>query len=339
MEKYLEKCLDSLTGQTLADIEIIAVDDGSPDRSGAICDRYAQKDSRVRVIHKENGGVSAARNDGLMAAAGEYVIFCDGDDWMPSDACEKLWSAKGADVIFGDIRRVWENREEYMRLFEKPFFTCDRGLIREMVKTNFYYTYCPMPASQNAANGCYGGPWNKIIRRDFLIKNNIRFDSRLRGIYDDVIFTAYALAQAESVAYVGECVYCYRQMEQSMTRGFKADILQINDQIFLAWEAFLERFDPTDEWRQAYHANILRRLDHAMAVYFLPEAASESYRQRIRQLKRIMAAEPYRTAARNADRKKLNRRHRVLAVLAARHWALAAWLAYWMKNKLRYHHG
>lgn len=88
VEEFLPRCVDSILDQTYANLEIILVDDGSPDRCGAICDAYAQKDSRIRVIHKENGGLSSARNAGLDVAAGEYIAFLDSDDWIEPEAYE-----------------------------------------------------------------------------------------------------------------------------------------------------------------------------------------------------------------------------------------------------------
>jgi len=331
VDKYLEKCLDSLIHQTLRDIEIIPVDDGSPDTSGAICDRYAAMDSRVKPIHKANGGVSAARNDGLAAATGEYVFFCDGDDWMPRDACELLWAEaerSGADVVFGDILRSWEDREEYMRLFAKPFCTSDRILIRELIRTNFYYSYCPMVPQEDAADGCYGGPWNKIVRRSLLTENNISFDLRVKGIFDDVLYSAYVLAEAKTVAYIGKPVYNYRQVATSMTRVFKKNILQINEMIFTCWQEFLERYDPNGEWHSAYCGNVMRRLDHAVQVYFLTEANPAPEQARRRELSRLIRTEPYRSAARGVERKKLDRRHKVLSAMTAMGSAGGIWAAY-----------
>lgn len=90
VELYLQKCIDSILGQTYHNLEIILVDDGSPDRCGAICDEYAQKDSRVKVIHKENGGLSDARNAGMSIMTGEYVAFVDSDDWIEPEMYERL---------------------------------------------------------------------------------------------------------------------------------------------------------------------------------------------------------------------------------------------------------
>lgn len=100
--KYLRQCLDSLVGQTLQEIEIILVNDGSTDDSGVICDEYAAQDSRIKVIHKPNGGSGSARQEGLQHCKGEYIIYCDSDDWVEPDMYEKMYQlaqAKDCDVV------------------------------------------------------------------------------------------------------------------------------------------------------------------------------------------------------------------------------------------------
>ena len=92
VEKYLSRCLDSVVNQTLEDIEIVLVDDGSPDSCPEICDRYAKKDSRIKVIHKKNEGLGYARNSGMLIATGEYIAFLDSDDYVSKDMYEKVYS-------------------------------------------------------------------------------------------------------------------------------------------------------------------------------------------------------------------------------------------------------
>ena len=112
VETYLPKCLDSLVGQTYADLEIILVDDGSPDRSGAICDEYAARDSRIVVIHQENRGASQARNAGLDRATGEFVAFVDSDDYLDFSMYENLMKAVveyDADIVISDFFVILES--------------------------------------------------------------------------------------------------------------------------------------------------------------------------------------------------------------------------------------
>ncbi|MDT2743473.1 glycosyltransferase family 2 protein [Enterococcus asini] len=114
VEKYLEKCVDSILAQTFTDFELILVDDGSPDRSGAMCDEYAQKDSRVRVIHKENGGLSSARNAGIDVAKGRYLGFVDSDDYIDSKMYEQLFTdieREQADLSICGIYHVYEGKK------------------------------------------------------------------------------------------------------------------------------------------------------------------------------------------------------------------------------------
>lgn len=109
VEKYLKKSVNSIICQTYSNLDIILVDDGSPDRSGYLCDRFAEKDKRIRVIHKENGGVSTARNAGIDAATGTYICFVDSDDWLPSNAIEILTSrikSDDSDFCIGEITQI-----------------------------------------------------------------------------------------------------------------------------------------------------------------------------------------------------------------------------------------
>ena len=98
VEKYIHKCVDSILNQTFTDFELILVDDGSPDNCGRICDEYAEKDSRVRVIHKKNGGVSDARNVGVVESKGDYISFVDPDDWIETNALEQIWNKAEANL-------------------------------------------------------------------------------------------------------------------------------------------------------------------------------------------------------------------------------------------------
>jgi glycosyltransferase involved in cell wall biosynthesis len=110
-EKYLRQCLDSILNQTYQNLEILLVDDGSPDRSGAICDEYAAKDPRIRVIHTENRGVSAARNTAMQAVSGEYIIFVDSDDYVAAEYVENLMAGADADLVTAGLHvQTPENR-------------------------------------------------------------------------------------------------------------------------------------------------------------------------------------------------------------------------------------
>lgn len=308
VERYLSVCIESLCKQTLTDIEIILVDDGSSDNSGKICDEWAERDSRIKVMHKPNGGVSAARNDGMTIANGEYIIFCDSDDWLPENALEALYNegiSTNADVIIGDVYQSLDDKDTLARFYAKPFVTSERTFINEMIQADFYKTYCPMPAETGPAFG-YGGPWNKAVKLNMLRDNGIKFDVRVKGIFDDIIYTAHILANAKTVAYITTPVYYYRLIPMSITRSFKANAPEINNAIFKSWEEFIAKFDRYGMFSKPYYAVVIRRFAEILPVYFFSEKNSKSLKEKLAEMKTMLHTEPYKTAIKEVDTDKLS---------------------------------
>lgn len=315
VEKYLPECIDSIVSQTLEDIEIILIDDGSPDLSGLICDQAAEKDIRIKVIHKDNGGVSAARNDGLEIAEGKYVIFIDSDDYMTTDALQVLYTRAEevrADVVVGDIYRAYNEEKRYVHFYEKEFTTSDRAEIDKLIQADFYNQYCPYPYNNTPAFG-YGGPWNKLIRREMISLNDIKFDVRVQGLFDDIIFSAYVLACANTVTYISVPVYVYRVLTNSITRTYKRNLLEINSAIFNSWDEFLEKFDKKHIYTEAYYANVIRRFDDCLNRYFFSKENNKSFKEIANELSRLMCSEPYKSVPRHVNFSKLTTRHKMLA--------------------------
>lgn len=315
VENYIGEMIESLQRQTIKDVEIILVDDGSPDQSGAICDEYAAHDDRIKVIHKPNGGVGAARNDGLDAATGEWIIFCDSDDWLESDALEKLieiGEQTKADVVFGDVNLVYGTEVRPALFYKDEFVTDDREKIDQLIAADFCRAYCFDVPEGGPAFG-YGGPWNKIVRRQFLLDNGIRFDLRVKGIFDDIIYTAYIFAAAKKVAYKHIMVYNYRQLETSITRTYKTNLLEIDSAIFTVWQEFMEQYGKDGRFLKPYYACVIRRLDNAMGQYFFNQKNTKPLCQQLGELKELMNQEPYKTAIKSADTDKLHMKfHKIL---------------------------
>ena len=191
VEQYLEACLDSVLTQTLRDIDIICVDDGSPDRCPQILDEYAAKDSRITVIHKENGGLSSARNAAYPHIRGEYTLFVDSDDFIEPSLCEKtvvVADREQADMTlflyrFTSPLRDWTPLEDF--LAERPFSEIDTvTLLRHMTA------------------------WSKLWRSRFLLDNQITFPEGL--CYEDNVAHWKALALDPVLALVPEKLYWYR---------------------------------------------------------------------------------------------------------------------------------
>lgn len=199
VEEYLPKCLDSLINQTLKDIEIIVVNDGSPDNSQEIINKYKKKDKRIVSIVKENGGQASARNVGLKKARGEFVVFVDSDDWIELDMLEVMYNKAiedESDIVICDFYRV-ENGEKKL---EEAFVT----------KGDTILDNCILNTS---------GPCWKIIKRDIIIDNNLFFPEGI--IYEDyAVVPTYALF-ANKISYVDRPFYNYLIRQGStMTQTF-----------------------------------------------------------------------------------------------------------------------
>ncbi len=199
-EDYLERCVLSALAQTYKNIEIVLVDDGSPDGCPAICDRLAATDSRIKVIHKQNGGLSDARNAGIDAARGKYIIFLDSDDTIQPDTCEKLAPAVelSPDTVVGD----WNKSDEPQRE-RRELEICAPVGGTEYIKKTLEGGRLRMAAPLY------------IQRRGFLNENKLRFKYGIR--HEDDEFTPRALLAAKSVVVTNLIFYNYDIREDSIT--------------------------------------------------------------------------------------------------------------------------
>ncbi len=208
VEPYLNNCVSSLINQTYKNIEIILVDDGSPDQCPAICDAYALEDRRITVIHKKNGGLSDARNAGIKKATGEYILFVDSDDYIEIDTCEKLSeiiNSHEVDIVVGNARKV-EDGECYP----------------------IKHTYIP---KKDVISGCeylklelrkgtmHMAAWLNLYKRSFLINNQLSFEVGL--LHEDEEFTPRAFLKANSVLGTSSTFYNYLIREGSITTSKK----------------------------------------------------------------------------------------------------------------------
>lgn len=333
VEKYIEKCLLGLTNQTFRDLEIILVDDGSPDNCGAICDKFAETDKRIKVIHKANGGVSAARNDGLEAATGQYVIFMDSDDYVPGTACADLFAEAertDADVVVGDVYQVLGEQEKYTKFYDYPFVSDDPAFKTELIRADFFRNYCPCPPKEGAAFG-YGGPWNKLVKRSLLMDHNIRFDLRVKGLYDDILYTAHVLANASKVAYIQKPVYCYRLVTGSLTQSYRPNMPEIASAIIGAFQEFIRLHGIDGRFDTAFHALVIRMLHYSIPRYYCNKSNPKNIFELSKELKRIMKSPEYAQAARYAEIGKLFPGQRLVARLLKHQSAFLAIILFRLK--------
>lgn len=221
VEKYLNRCMDSLLNQTLKDIEIIMVDDGSPDNCPKMCDEYAKKDNRVKVVHKENGGLGYARNSGLDVATGEYVAFVDSDDYVDSSMYETLWNeacASNADVVFCGFKTeqrngIWKDSDEVSSRTEWKNEEV-RSFMLDMIACAPYV---------KEERKFQMSVWHSIYRRSIIEDKNIRFHSEREVASEDIPFQVDFLTKAKKVVYLPQTFYFYCLNGTSLTATFKPE--------------------------------------------------------------------------------------------------------------------
>ena len=210
-EKYLQECVDSILQQTITEIELILVNDGSTDSSPALCDKYAAQDARVKVIHKPNGRAASARNAGLRIAIGEYIAFVDSDDWISPDMYEKMLQT-GADVTLCDYVR-FQGEKEFP--FTQPnvadgFY--NKAQIREKIYPHLVMDGIEYPITISN--------WVMLIKRDIITRNRLSYREDIL-ISEDAPFGSEVLYCADSFAYLkGERFYHYRMTEGSASKTY-----------------------------------------------------------------------------------------------------------------------
>ncbi|MBO5477787.1 MAG: glycosyltransferase family 2 protein [Clostridia bacterium] len=218
VEKYLRKCVDSILEQSYKNYELILVDDGSPDNCPQICDEYAKKDSRVRVIHKKNGGLVAARNTGVLAATGEYICYVDGDDWISKEllqiTMDKAISKYEPDmVVFSAVRQFEDKQVEIPKGAIEGFYN------KEKLEKDVY-PYMMYDCRKPFCTGLiFPVAWNKIFKRELLTKHYCT-EERIR-MGEDNAFVFECLYYSNNVYFCEDVLYYYNQLNMgSMTNNY-----------------------------------------------------------------------------------------------------------------------
>lgn len=202
VEKYMDKCINSVTKQTFNNLEIILVDDGSPDNSGRKCDDWKNKDSRIVVIHQKNSGVSTARNSGINIANGKYIVFVDSDDWLPLDAIEKLVSCaekNNLDFVMGTAVAIGT--------VSKEIYGDNMGMLFQKSDLEQFMIFTDIIKTQL-------GPWAKLYRMETIKNNDLSFPINI-AYGEDKIFNWKYLQKCQSFATIPNLIYYYSQLNLS----------------------------------------------------------------------------------------------------------------------------
>ena len=233
VEKYLRECIDSVLSQIYKNLEIILVDDGSPDNCPQICDEYAEKDSRIKVIHKENGGLSSARNAGISSATGQYAMMVDGDDWIDKETLSEMQQKAAehdADCVMACYVKEYDNFSVPVNVFSEDVYTATNDASMLFYHRLFGELGQELSHPELADSLCTC--WTKLYKREVALKGRY-FDTKVVGSYEDGLFNIYALHGAERLYYINKPFYHYRKTNTgSLTTVYKKDMPKLWKNMF-----------------------------------------------------------------------------------------------------------
>ena len=313
LEKYLDRCLDSIIHQTYTNLQIIVVNDGSKDNSVDVIKEYACEDRRIVFIDKPNEGVSIARNVGIDNAIGEYIMFVDGDDWIDDNMIEELYklaSENQADFVGGGF--IFEDMESGRKRLSPGGFKPQIMIGKDILKNYFIGYYL------------WGSVWGGIYKREFLNKHNLRFDKEIH-YGEDVFFNAQVMAKAQKVIVCENRFYHVLVRPSSVTRNSVHELIEKKEGDYIG---FLKSEGLWKEYQEAYKIWFIRASNYKL--YHL--ALKVGYKDFQKFFKHYIQTTNYLAWNTFQARCKMNIRNHILSLIGRS--SLLIWLAMYIPNLL-----
>ena len=331
-EDYLQQCVESILTQTYSNLEAILVDDGSPDKCPILCDMFAETDTRIQVIHKENEGTALARKAGLEAATGEYVLFIDCDDWLEANTisdCMDIVHRDNADcVMFGYVREYLQ-KSIHNPLFPQSFsydLAQSEKYVHRRIVGPIGREICEPQRVDNLSSFCM-----RLMKTD--IARKVEFVSeRIVGTSEDTIFNLYALDGCK-ISYINKCFYHYRKSNaQSITTQHKPDLAEKWDVMYSIMQEYIDGSGRANE----YHTPFLNRVACGMIGLGLNEIGStESIWKKSQRLRAILDKPLYREAFRQLDTSYCGAKWKLFFLLCKKRWTFLLAVLLKIMNYLR----
>ncbi len=331
VEQYLPQCINSVLNQTYTKLEIILVDDGSPDNCGKISDEYAQKDSRIKVVHKKNAGLGEARNTGLEVATGEYIYFIDSDDWIEPNMLYTLLEEmenENADFVMCGFKKCAEGLDPVMDRHTESKQTFSKKQVMEQL-------LFPMIAQKSdvredyTINMCV---WTNLYKRSIIETHHIRFLSEREYLSEDICFNLEYLKYTKHAVLLPDTFYCYRYNPTSLTSRYKgaeydmlvrlyAEVCKIVDQIQIE--------DEPEFRKQRFFLTKTRE------VLFRLANSNFSLKKRIKICGKILSDNTLQTVLSEYPMKNYAKKYKIPAILMQKKLAWATVMLFYFTKKLR----
>lgn len=291
---YMHQCINSILGQSFSDIEVILVDDGSPDDCGKICDEYKKNDNRVIVIHKKNGGLSDARNAGIAAATSPWITFVDGDDWIEKDYCEEFMNRishqeEKADIyIYSGFREYPSGQVQCVPHFADGTRFTDYGE-REYLQGKCCTIHHEKHGNRRGMT--ISSAWGKMYASEFIRSSGLLFP--IVPYDEDSIFYMYAVEAASCVEYASKAIYHYRYTEGSIVNRYRPNAKKEQDMYLSELFRFAEQYNKSEDFTGKLYLRVLTSMLLAIKLYFFNSQNTAPYFARRRECAEYFRQEPY----------------------------------------------
>lgn len=332
---YLEKCLDTILSQSYVDFEAICIDDNSTDNSLEILQKYSEKDGRIKVIHKKNEGVSLARNAGLDAAQGEFLLFVDSDDWIEKWTCEiaiQKMCQEEADVVMWPYIRERENESKKKIIFNHDTIFDQISIKEKLHRRMIGIIDRELEQPENADALCT--VWGKLYRRSIVEENHLRFyDIRKIGSYEDGLFNLQYFQYANKAIYINQYLYHYRRTnDSSITEVYNSDLNRQWACLFKIMADYIAEHNFNEKYVQA----LRNRISLSLIPLGINEISQKGpMKNKIVGIKRIICSKAYKSAIKTLDIKFMPLHWKIFFIVAKAKNAFAVFVLLSIMQRIR----
>jgi len=334
-EEYLIQCIESVINQTYNNIEIIIIFDGRDNNSEKICDRYLKKDKRIKVIYKENEGVSKARNIGILEATGKYIMFVDSDDWLELDACQEMVKNLDEDtdmLICNSYINYTEKKKENCICPEKYSL-----LTEEQIEELSTQIICSRFAKYTPIYANVGTVWGKILKKEFVLKNYLLFHEELKFSEDEVFFLEI-FEKKGTYKYLNKALYNYRRNIKSTVNKFTYGLEEEFIKGFYYMYSIAE--NKSVEFMQLFYVKVIDKIFRILERDYFHPNNKEKKKEKIIRLEKMLNKEIFELALKKCNRKMLTKNIKIkLLLLEHKKYSilhLLTLIKYYKKNKELY---
>ena len=284
--EYFNECMDCLIQQSLKEMEIIVVNDGSNQQMTLCYEGYCKKDNRIKYLYQENRGVSSARNMGIEVAKGEYLVFVDADDWVESNTCELVYDYEKKqylDVVLYGYFSIYINKELLRVLPDSGKLSFEKEKLQLAI----------LQGDQDYQMIELGATLGKVVKRELLIHNNIRYILGLKQ-GEDALFSMYIYEYAKKIGYLPKALYHYRRSASSSSAAYQSDIEQRVEKTLGEYEKFIQKYHNNDIYKQALLKKRMTLLfAEILPMNFFHKNNPKKWKQIKRELKEYISRNNY----------------------------------------------